>query len=295
VGKINTSSSISARLGRSPKAGSLASCRAGFLSYKAVTYKAVAIVAIVVKRTKAAARQKADSRQPKSTSRSAAAEYFKALCVPPDVIPGLVAKVGQGTLFAECDRLADEWRRKQGGRAWLEILRGKPPLSLPSLASFRAQVALWRGWYLDSPGDFLDLAGKLRDLWNQARYIEGMSPPPPLPAAALGVMPGRDRKAVEVALAGLESLLRWCDGTAQPDAPDGEAGQPAATDTAGESNHVWLSAAEAAAYVGRCPKTVMNWIRGGKLQSYGQAGARYRFLKSELEAKKTARKPRKPR
>ena len=80
----------------------------------------------------------------------------------PDAIPGLVAKIkGRGVLFAECDRLADKWRRNQGGRTWLEILRGKPPLSLASLVSFRADVALWQAWYRNSPCDFLDLGGKL--------------------------------------------------------------------------------------------------------------------------------------
>ncbi len=259
----------------------------------------------MAKRTKAAARQEADSTQPKPTTAEAAVEYFKALSVSPEAIPGLVAKVtGQGVLFAECDRLADEWRRDHGGRTWLEILRCKPPVSPPSLLSFRAQVALWRGWYLDSPGDFLDLAGKLRDLWSQAWRVEAMGPPPPLPAAALRIMPGRDPEAVEIALAALDSLLRWCDGMEQAAAPaatdttGGEAEQavaPAATDTLGGSDYVWLDATEAATYVGRCAKTITNWIRGGTLHSYGQRGKRYRFLKSELEAKKAARKPRKPR
>ena len=258
----------------------------------------------MAKPTKAAARQEADSTQPKPTTAEAAVEYFKALSVSPEAIPGLVAKVtGQGVLFAECDRLADEWRRDHGGRTWLEILRCKPPVSPPSLLSFRAQVALWRGWYLDSPGDFLDLAGKLRDLWSQAWRVEAMGPPPPLPAAALRIMPGRDPEAVEIAIGALDRLLRWCDGTEQPAAPaatttGGEAEQPLAqapTDTPGESDYVWLSTAEAGTYVGRCSRTITNWILEGTLHSYGQRGKQYRFLKSELEAKKAARKPRKPR
>jgi excisionase family DNA binding protein len=168
------------------------------------------------------------------------------------------------------------------------ILRDKPPISPPSLVSFRASVVLWRAWYRNRPGDFLDLAGKLRDLWDQAGLIEGMIPPPPLPAAALGVMPSRDRVAVEIALAALESLLRWCDGAERP-------ATSAATDIPGESDYVWLSPAEAATCVGRCSKTITNWIREGMLHSYGRSGRRYRFLKSELDAKKLARKPRKPR
>jgi len=243
----------------------------------------------MVKHAKVAARRKANGRQLKPTAAGAAREYFKALSVPPDAIPRLVGKVrGQEVLWAECDRLADEWHRDQGCHTWLEVLRVKPPVSLPPLLSFRANVALWRRWYRSSPGDFLDLAGKLRELWNEAPCVESMGPPPPLPATALGVMPGQDRAAVEIALAALESLLRWCDGAEQPAVSD-------ATDTSDGEDYVWLNATEAATYVGRCSKTIANWIREGTLRSFGQSGAQYQFLKSELDAKKSARKSRKPR
>lgn len=253
---------------------------------KAVTYEAMALMA---NRTKTATRQKARGTQRKPTMADTAAEYFKALCVPSDAIPRLVAKVkGRGVLFAECDRLADKWRRDQGGCTWLEILRGNLPASLPSLVSYRANVALWRGWYRNSPGDFLDLAGKLRDLWKQASCIEGMGPPPPLPAEAAGVMRGGDPTAIEVALEALDSLLRWCDGEEQCTVP-------AAADTSGGDEYLWLDAAEAAVYVGRCPKTIVNWLQGDRLHSFGQSGKRYQFLKAELDAKKSARKCPRPR
>ena len=70
--------------------------------------------------------------------------------------------------------------------------------------------------YLANAGRFKDLAPKLLDLWNQARRIDGVSPPPPLPKEALGVMPGDDATALQVALGALDRLLQWSDGTERP-------------------------------------------------------------------------------
>ena len=58
---------------------------------------------------------------------------------------------------------------------------------------------------------------------------------------------------------------------------------------------VWLNATEAARYIGTTPKSITTWIRLGTLQSDEMNGTKYKFLKSELDAKKAAFKPRKSR
>lgn len=59
--------------------------------------------------------------------------------------------------------------------------------------------------------------------------------------------------------------------------------------------YLWLSATEAAHYIGPTYKTINEWInKAGTLQTYGKIGAKYKFLKSELDAKKEIYKRRKP-
>lgn len=59
--------------------------------------------------------------------------------------------------------------------------------------------------------------------------------------------------------------------------------------------YVWLNATETARYIGTTSKTITTWIRSGTLQVYEENGTKYRLLRSELDAKKTAFRPRNSR
>jgi excisionase family DNA binding protein len=58
-----------------------------------------------------------------------------------------------------------------------------------------------------------------------------------------------------------------------------------------ESGFVWMTAAEAARYVGVTPRTIRNWITGrtGGIETFGDNGRSYRFSQAELDAKKAVR------
>jgi excisionase family DNA binding protein len=52
-------------------------------------------------------------------------------------------------------------------------------------------------------------------------------------------------------------------------------------------NSEWLTAAEAAAYLKVKPRSLLRWIREGKLRGYALSGTKrriWRFLKTDLDA-----------
>jgi hypothetical protein len=57
-----------------------------------------------------------------------------------------------------------------------------------------------------------------------------------------------------------------------------------------EATYIWFNAKDAAKYVGvKTPKTITNWIREGTIRTFGNTGTRYKFLISELDAKRRAK------
>ena len=55
-----------------------------------------------------------------------------------------------------------------------------------------------------------------------------------------------------------------------------------------DAGFVWLTATEAATYIGVTPRTVTNWLREGTLTTHDERGTRHKFSRAELDIKKAA-------
>jgi len=55
-----------------------------------------------------------------------------------------------------------------------------------------------------------------------------------------------------------------------------------------EESFVWLNRTEGAKWVGISPKQFGKWLKGeeGSIQTFGERGSQYKFLRAELDAKK---------